>query len=190
MIEDDFSSTLIKLVEQCYRNSQKAQKELYRIYAPAMYNASFRIVSDRFIAEDIMQESFITAFEKIKDCKTPKYFGSWLKKIVINKSIDELRKRKINFVSLEEANITADNSVDFFLEEEEMEQAKMLEFIKKAIGYLPDGYRIVLTLKLIEDYDYTYIANELRIAESSVRSQYVRAKQKLLEIIENLKKSK
>lgn len=187
MIRDDFNSTVEKLVELCYKNHQKAQMELYRMFAPAMFHVCLRIVGNRFLAEDIMQESFITAFEKIKDCKTPKYFGAWLKKITINKSIDELRKRKINFESLDEASIITENPVEMFVEEDEIEQAKILEIIKKAINYLPDGYRVVLTLKLIEEYDYSSIAKELGIAESSARSQYVRAKQRLIEIIEKLK---
>ena len=180
-------SAISQIVEQCCRNNPKAQMQLYRMFAQSMFNTSLRIVGDRLLAEDVMQESFLTAFEKIKDCKTPAYFGSWLKRIVVNRSIDEIRKKKINFSSLDESFSIADDSIELQIDEE-IEQAKLLDYIKKAIDMLPDGYRIVLTLKLIEDYDYSHIAKELVLAESSVRSQYVRGRQKLLEIIENLKK--
>lgn len=186
---EEKGSAISKIVEQCCKNNSKAQMQLYRLFSQNMFNASLRIVGDRLLAEDVMQESFLTAFEKIKDCKTPEHFGSWLKRIVINRSIDEIRKKKMNFISLDESVPLADNSEEFLIEEE-LEETKLLEYIKKAIIMLPEGYRIVLTLKLMEDYDYSTIAKELGLAESSVRSQYVRGRQKLLEIIENLKKER
>lgn len=177
-----------ELVEQCYMNNSRAQMQLYKMYAPNMFNASMRIVNDKFLAEDIMQETFLTAFEKIKECKTPEYFGSWLKRIVINRSIDELRKRKLKFNSLDESFPIADEPAEIAIDEE-TEHLKLLEYIKQGIKLLPDGYRIILVLRLIEDYEYKSISQELGIAESTVRSQYVRGRQKLLEIIEDIKKA-
>lgn len=177
-----------ELVEQCYRNNSKAQMQLYKMFSPNIFNTSMRIVNDRFLAEDIMQEAFLTAFEKIKECKTPGYFGSWLKRIVINRSIDEIRKKKLRFNSLDETFPIADESAEILIEEE-TEHLKLLGYIKQGIKQLPDGYRIILVLRLIEDYEYKNIAEQLGIAESSVRSQYVRGRQKLLEIIENLKRA-
>lgn len=183
---EERGSVILRLVEQCYRNNQKAQMQLYKLYAHNMFNISLRIVGDRFMAEDIMQEAFMTAFEKIKECKTPEYFGSWLKRIVVNRSIDELRKNKLKFSSLDENLPVADETAEIKIDEE-TEQTKLLSYIKKGITLLPDGYRIILVLKLIEEYDYREISSELGIAESSVRSQYVRGRQKLLEIIEKMK---
>jgi RNA polymerase sigma-70 factor (ECF subfamily) len=177
-----------ELVEQCYRNNTKAYMQLYNMYAQTMFNASLRILNDKFLAEDIMQEAFLTAFEKIKECKTPEYFGSWLKRIVINRSIDELRRKKLKFNSLDETYPIAEEPAEIAIEEEK-EHLKLLEYVKQGIKLLPDGYRIILVLRLIEDYEYKSIAQELGIAESSVRSQYVRGRQKLLEIIENIKKA-
>ncbi len=184
---EDKVFVLTKLVEQCSRNNAKAQMQLYRMFSQSMYNTSLRITGNKNLAEDVMQEAFLSAFEKIKNCKTPEHFGSWLKRIVINRSIDEIRKKRISLIPLEETLPLADDSPEYN-PEEEMEQEKLLEYIKKAITLLPDGYRIVLTLKLLEDYDYSTIAKDLDLAESTVRSQFVRGRQKLLEIIENLKK--
>jgi RNA polymerase sigma-70 factor (ECF subfamily) len=185
---EDKVLVLTKLVEQCSRNNAKAQMQLYRMFSQSMYNTSLRIVGNKTLAEDVMQEAFLSAFEKIKNCKTPEHFGSWLKRIVINRSIDEIRKKRISLIPLEETYPLADDSPEY-QPEEEMEQEKLLEYIKKAITLLPDGYRIVLTLKLLEDYDYSTIAKEMDLAESTVRSQFVRGRQKLLEVIENLKKN-
>ena len=184
---EDKVFVLTKLVEQCSRNNAKAQMQLYRMFSQSMYNTSLRITGNKNLAEDVMQEAFLSAFEKIKNCKTPEHFGSWLKRIVINRSIDEIRKKRISLIPLEETLPLADDSPEYN-PEEEMELEKLLEYIKKAITLLPDGYRIVLTLKLLEDYDYSTIAKDLDLAESTVRSQFVRGRQKLLEIIENLKK--
>ncbi len=186
---EDKSSVLSKIVEQCRRNNSKAQMQLYRMFSQSMFNTSLRIVGNKNLAEDVMQEAFLAAFEKIKDCKTPEHFGSWLKRIVVNRSIDEIRKKRISLIPLEETLPLADDGQEY-KPEEEMEQEKLLEYIRKAITLLPDGYRIVLTLKLLEDYDYSTIAKEMDLAESTVRSQFVRGRQKLLEIIENLKKTK
>lgn len=186
---EDKGSAISKIVEQCRRNNSKAQMQLYRMFSQSMFNTSLRIVGNKNLAEDVMQEAFLAAFEKIKDCKTPEHFGSWLKRIVVNRSIDEIRKKRISLIPLEETLPLADDGQEY-KPEEEMEQEKLLEYIRKAITLLPDGYRIVLTLKLLEDYDYSAIAKEMDLAESTVRSQYVRGRQKLLEIIENLKKTK
>lgn len=186
---EDKGSVLSKIVEQCRGNNSKAQMQLYRMFSQSMFNTSLRIVGNKNLAEDVMQEAFLAAFEKIKDCKTPEHFGSWLKRIVVNRSIDEIRKKRISLIPLEETLPLADDGQEY-KPEEDMEKEKLLEYIRKAITLLPDGYRIVLTLKLLEDYDYSTIAKEMDLAESTVRSQFVRGRQKLLEIIENLKKTK
>lgn len=184
---EDKGSAISGIVEQCARNNSKAQMQLYRMFSKSMFNTSLRIVGDKLLAEDVMQEAFLSAFEKIRECKNPEHFGSWLKRIVINRSIDEIRKKKISLIPLEETIPIADENPDN-KPEEEMEQEKLIEYVKKAIALLPEGYRIVLTLKLLEDFDYAAIAKELDLAESTVRSQYVRGRQRLLEIIEKLRK--
>lgn len=182
------NATIAELVEQCKSNSRKAQMELYRLFAPAMFNISYRITGSKAASEDIMQESFITAFDKIENCKTPGLFGAWLKRIVVNRSIDEVRKKKIIFDPIDSVNLAEEEKDDITAEETEKETVETVELIKKSLAMLPDGYRIVLTLKLLEEYSYEEIAKELNITESTVRSQFVRARQRLVELIGTLKK--
>ena len=86
------------LIEKCRKKNRKAQFEVYHLFFKAMYNTACRIIGDIYAAEDITQEAFLSAFDKIKTYKGDVTFGSWLKRIVINKSIDFLRKRKILLV--------------------------------------------------------------------------------------------
>lgn len=154
-----------------------------------MFNTCLRIVNNNLEAEDIMQESFFKAFEKINLYRGEVSFGAWLKKIVVNHSLDELRKKKLDLLSLEETKVNPAETTENTVEEEEEIQAKAEE-IKEEINKLPDGYRIVLSLYLIEGYDHDEIGDILKITSSTSRSQCARAKQKLLERIRNNKKEK
>lgn len=154
-----------------------------------MYNTCLRIVNDSLEAEDIMQESFLKAFEKIQTYKGEVSFGAWLKRIVINHSLDELRKRKLDMESIEDSLFELKEKKDekeIFKEEELKIKA---EEIKDEINKLPDGYRIVLSLYLIEGYDHDEISEILNISSSTSRSQCARAKQKLLKRIEEKAKT-
>ncbi len=171
------------LIEECRKGNRKAQFRLYKIYYKAMFNTSFRIVNDRFEAEDIIQEAFLKSFEVIDQFKGEVSFGAWLKRIVINKSLDALRKRKINTEPLEQTNIEP-----FFepTDETSFNDEVKIAKIKREIFNLPEGYRVVLSLYLLEGYDHDEISQILGITPSSSRSQYSRAKNKL---IQNLKKN-
>ena len=168
-----------ELVERCKQGDSKSFAEIYRKYAKAMFNTSLRIVNNSGDAEDVLQESFTDAFTSIESFQYKSTFGAWLKKIVINKSINHLRKKKMDLIDLDKTNI------GYLPEVEEDEEAVGLkvEEIKKAVGLLPNGYRTVLTLYLFEGYDQEEIAEILRISHATVRTQYMRAKQKLVSII-------
>lgn len=168
----------IELVNECRNGSRKAQFELYKLYATAMYNVALRIVNDDAEAEDVLQEAFLDAFNRIKDFRQETTFGLWLKQIVINRAINYLRKRKAEFVSLEEAELADEPNYD------ESETVLKVEAIKAAMNELPDGYRVVLTLYLFEGYDHEEIAHILKITENTSRSQYMRAKRKLNSLLE------
>lgn len=161
------------LVDECRKGNRKAQFDLYKLYANAMYNVALRIVNDDAEAEDVLQEAFLDAFKRIGDFRQETTFGLWLKQIVINRSINYLRKRKAEFVSLEEVEVADEPTYD------ESETTLKVEAIKAAMNELPDGYRVVLTLYLFEGYDHEEIAHILKISENTSRSQYMRAKQKL-----------
>jgi RNA polymerase sigma factor (sigma-70 family) len=145
-----------------------------------MYNTAIRIVNDSAQAEDIMQEAFLEAFRQIDSYRAESSFGSWLKKIVINKSIDEIRKAK-DVISIDEADIEV---ADVKEDEDYMQVlSTRVEEIRKAIHALPDSYRIILSLYLLEGYDHEEIAQVLDISYNLSRTRYSRARKKLLEYI-------
>ena len=169
------------LVKACKRGDQKAQFELYRLYNAAMYNTTLRIIGDPDDAEDVMQEAFLKAFLKLNSYRGEVSFGAWLKRIVVNKSLDFLRLKREQ-TSLEEVG-----------EPEEVPEetptvidvAYRADTIKKAIYALPEGYRIVLSLILLEGYDHEEVSGILQISNATSRTQYHRAKKKLLELLKN-----
>lgn len=147
-----------------------------------MYNAAFRILNNSADAEDIVQESFLKAFQKLNSFSGDVSFGAWLKKIVVNASLDALRKKKPEFENIDELNLTVFE--DETVEEKSTEYE--LKKVRDAIMLLPDGYRIVLSLYLLEGYDHDEIAEITGISASTSRSQLARAKKKLLEIIKTI----
>jgi RNA polymerase sigma factor (sigma-70 family) len=161
-------------------NDRKAQFQVYKLYYKAMFNTAIRIVNDSAQAEDIMQESFLEAFRQIDTYRGESSFGTWLKKIVINKSIDEIRKAK-DIISIDELDI----EVPLQNDDENYIQvlSTRVEEIRKAIHALPDSYRIILSLYLLEGYDHEEIAQILDISYNLSRTRYSRARKKLLEYI-------
>lgn len=168
----------VELVAGCRKGDRKAQFEIYKLYAKAMYNVALRIVNHDAEAEDVLQEGFLDAFTRIDTFRGETTFGLWLKQIIINKSINQLRKRKAEFISIDEIDV-ADNETD---DQEELE-LKVNE-IREAVARLPDGYRVVLTLYLFEGYDHEEISHILKISENTSRTQYMRAKMKLNGLLE------
>ncbi len=173
-----------ELIELCRRGDSKAQFELYNLYSRAMYNVSCRILPDRMEAEDAMQEAFFKAFDKLHTFRNEVAFGAWLKRIVVNTCIDYLKKKKLQLTSIDDVKGVADvqDGVADFVPES-------VEDIKVAMNELPEGYRIVLNLHLVEGYEYEEIAEMLGIAQSSVRSQFTRARQKLIELLKQSNKT-
>jgi RNA polymerase sigma-70 factor (ECF subfamily) len=166
------------LVDGCKTGDQKAQFQIYKLYYKAMYNTSLRIVNDSMEAEDIMQESFLSAFEKIDTYSGTVSFGAWLKRIVINRSLDVLSRKKAIFEDIDYHIGIRDNRDEEYLYKEEIDVR--VEEVKEAINRLPDGYRVILSLYLLEGYDHDEIAEILSISSSTSRSQLSRAKQKLI----------
>lgn len=166
------------LIEGCKQGDQKAQFKIYKLYYKAMYNTSLRIVGDPTDAEDIMQEAFLSAFEKISFYSEMVAFGAWLKKIVVNRSLDYLEKKKMIFEDLDSHFEIGDN--DHYDVDEDVEMSEKVENIKEEIKKMPDGYRVILSLYLLEGYDHDEIAEILHISSNTSRSQLSRAKQKLL----------
>ena len=177
-VEAAFRNLHQDLLDGCKVGDQKAQFQIYKLYYKAMYNTSLRIVNDTMEAEDIMQEAFLSAFEKIDTYSGTVSFGAWLKKIVVNRSLDALNKRKAVFEDIELHIGIRDESYEDHQRNEEIDIK--VEEVKDAIERLPDGYRIILSLYLLEGYDHDEIAEIMGINSSTSRSQLSRAKQKLI----------
>ncbi len=177
-VEAAFRNLHQDLLDGCKTGDQKAQFQIYKLYYKAMYNTSLRIVNDTMEAEDIMQESFLSAFEKIDTYSGTVSFGAWLKKIVINRSLDALSRRKAIFEDIDSHTGIRDETNEDISRQEEVDFK--VEEIKDAIEKLPDGYRIILSLYLLEGYDHDEIGEILSISSSTSRSQLSRAKQKLI----------
>lgn len=165
-----------ELINNLKRQDRKTQFQVYKDYYRAMFNTSLRILNDSAEAEDVMQESFLSAFKNIDNFSGQVTFGSWLKKIVINRSLDRLKSKRMIFTELS----------DFISAEEEEtlfdDNTAVAAEIRQLINELPDGYRVVLSLFLIEGYDHEEIGSIMGISASTSRSQYTRAKQKLVEL--------
>ncbi len=165
------------LVQKAQSFDRSAQGKLYGHYFKAMYNTSLRIVGDEYQAEDIMQDAFIDGFKNIEALKEPSQFGAWLKKIVINKSLNQVNRsgiisEKLNQFDLE---IEVQGEDDFGAEVAE---------IKRAMKSLAKQYQIIFSLYLIEGYDHDEIGEILGISASTSRSQLSRAKKKVKDLIE------
>lgn len=169
-----------QLVAECKQGSKKACFELYKLYSKAMLNIAFRVVGNMDEAEDVLQEAFLDAFNRIKDFRQETTFGLWLKQIVVHRSINLLRKRKMEWAELE------DGELENIADEEPDDQEEMLykvERVKAAMKELPEGYRVVISLYLLEGYDHEEIGQILNISENTSRTQFLRAKRKLSEIL-------
>lgn len=166
------------LVQQCLEGDTAAYRKLYDRYAKAMYNTAYRIVNKAADAEDVLQEAFTDAFMQLKAFQQRSTFGAWLKQIVIYKSIYKVKQNRffIDDISTLEETKEEDSSNGY-------EPELTVQKIKTAIQQLPDGYRTVLSLYLLEGYDHEEIAEILKVAHVTVRTQYIRAKNKLVEIL-------
>lgn len=164
-------------MKQCQKGDRQAQMTLYEKYAHAMYQVSRNIIKDEMKAEEAMQDAFLSAFEKMNEFKAEVTFGSWLKKIVINKSLDYLRKDKMY------QNTESADELQLVEETEEIDLSEKIEAVKKAMNDLPENYRIILSLYYLEGYDYEEISEILNLSYSNSRVMVNRAKNKLITLL-------
>jgi RNA polymerase sigma factor (sigma-70 family) len=169
------------LIALCREGSRNAQFEVYNRYYKPMYNTALRIVKDSHWAEDVMQEAFLKAFSKLDSFKGEVTFGAWLKKIVVNHSIDNYKKINKNAMD------PLDNVLYKVEDEGHKEEEAKLDFrnmqvqqVMEAIGSLKENYRIALTLFFIEGYDQEEISDIMGITYGNCRTTISRAKESLL----------
>lgn len=170
------------LIHQCKKGNQKAQMQVYDLYCEAMYTVACRYLSDEE-AKDAMQEAFLKAFLKIDSYVKTATFGSWLKRIVINQCIDELKKRKLETVYVDKYSLEVIDDDDWMFDIVISKQE-----IIDAIEELSKTYQLVVKLYLIEGYDHTEISEILKIPIKTSRTQLRRGKLQLRELLK-LKKN-
>ena len=166
-----------ELVERCIKGERTAQYNLYRMYSKGMFNICLRMLNNTMEAEDTLQESFIDVYKKLHTFKYESTPGAWIKRIVVNNCINKLRKRKLHVEDIDEGRFVAEH------EEESPDHSYEVNKIKKAMSYLPDGYRVIFSLYAMEGYDHQEIGQIMNISESTSKSQYSRAKKKIRELM-------
>jgi RNA polymerase sigma factor (sigma-70 family) len=168
------------LIDRLRKQDRGAQFEVYKQYSKAMLNTAHRILQNLEEAEDVLQESFLSAFVKIDQFGGASTLGAWLKRITVNKAINALQRNKASWVPLDEA---IPERLVMAEQDNEISALWNIEQVMHVIATLPEGYRVVFSLYLLEGYDHLEIAEILGISEGTSKSQYNRAKQKVREIL-------
>ena len=165
------------LLSLCKQKNQIAQFEVYQRYCKAMYNVALRIVKDEQFAEDVMQEGFLRAFLKLDDFKNEVTFGAWLKRIIINYSIDFYKKNSFyNHDDFETKAFKIEQKEE--TDDSDYSTLKVKE-IHATMNELKENYRLILNLILIEGYDYEEVCEILNISYANCRTTFSRAKESL-----------
>lgn len=145
-----------------------------------MYCVALRLVQNEADAEDLTQEAFIKAFRKMDQFKGDVTFGAWLKRIVVNRCLDFLKARRQHFVELEEGRLAVAQSDSW-----EVHEGIGVEEVRAAMEELPDKYRYVVQLFLLEGYDHAEISEILGIREATCRTRLMRGKGYLKELLKD-----
>jgi len=167
-----------EIIELSKTGNSRAQYQLYQLYARAMYNICYRMMNSREEAEDMLQESFSEAFLKLGTFRFESAFGAWLKRITVNKCINALKKKKADLVPVEELPESTEES-----DTAPGDPGLTVEQVQHAMEQLPEGYRVVFSLYLLEGYDHGEISQIMGISEATSKSQYSRARKKIKEIL-------
>ena len=167
-----------ELVHRSRAGDARSFQLLYKRYSKAMYNTALRILGNTADAEDVLQEAFMDAYGNLDRFEEQSTFGVWLKKIVVYKSINQLKKKKPVLVEAPDVWDKEDS-----LPEDPDTETLQVHRIREAMVQLAPGFRAVLSLYLFEGYDQEEIAGILGVTHATVRTQYVRGKARLLQII-------
>jgi len=178
---DDIHKTII---EACKNGDERQKYKLYQLYSKAMFNVCYRMMNNREEAEDMLQEAFTQAFMKLESYRFESGFGAWLKRIVINTCINAKNKRKVELTFMDEMHRFDQPEQNDNNEEEVM---LTVAGITKAMEKLPEGGRIIFSLYLLEGYDHGEISQIMNITESTSKSQFMRAKRRIIEILKEQK---
>ena len=176
--------SLKKLIEKCAKNDRKAQAEVYQIYSGKLFAVCLKYSRNRAEAQDNLQDGFITIFNKIQSFNHKGSFEGWMKRVVINTALHKYRRK--NLLSIVTEEIPEDIVVE--VDEELVSMDYLLEIIQQ----LPDRYRLVFNMYILDGYSHKEIAEELKITDSTSKSNLCRARIILKDKIEESfqKKSK
>lgn len=167
------------ILEKCKANDRSAQLKLYRQYCDGMYCVAMRFLKNADDAEDVLQEAFIKAFQKMHQYKGEVTFGAWLKRIVVNKCIDFLKSKNEHTISLDETYMKPVDEDDDWRVDGHID----LDEVKEAIGQLPNKYKYVVMMYLVEGFDHQEISEVLQISETACRTRLLRGKGQLKEFL-------
>ena len=170
-----------RLVKESIEGSIKAQHQLYKLYVDAMYYTCYQMMRNREEAEDMLQESFSEAFMKLDKFKFESTFGTWLKRILVNRCINEIKRKKTEL----EFSDDMERFEEQCIEDDKESPGLTVAAIKTALTHLPEGSRIIFQLYLLEGYDHREISEILGVSESNSKSQYMVAKRKIRELLKD-----
>jgi len=168
-----------KIIKGCKRGERKAQRQLYELYASAMYSVCMQYIAEKESARDALQDGFIKVFSKIDTYNGSGSLGGWIRKVFVNTCIEYLRKKDALKMSL------SIDDVQYALEDNSTDALQQIS-ADELFGYiseLPDGYRTVFNLYVLEGMNHYEISQMFHITESTSRSQYNRARKALQEKI-------
>ena len=178
IVQGTDTADIIGLVDRCLAGERQAQFALYQKYSKAMFNSCLRLMGNHVEAEDMLQEGFLDAFRNLSRFSREVAFGAWLKRVVVNRCLKQLDRRKLPVQSLPDGDAERLGGVDEATLPDEADGYDMAR-VHKAINALPDGYRTVFSLYAVEGYDHEEIAEIMGISTSTSKSQYSRAKAKV-----------
>ena len=167
-----------KLIRKCQQKSQKAFEELYRKFSPLVYGICLRYAKNRDEAQDILQDCFIKIMDKIGDFRFEGSFEGWLQRMAVNESLNHLKLVWNSVSEMSDDDDAIDECPDIV---SDMSAQELMEIIEK----LPDGYRTIFNMYVIEGYQHNEIAEILNITESTSRSQLKKAREQLIYLIRN-----
>lgn len=158
-------------VQECLKGNSKAQKALFDKFAPKMLSVCLRYMKNVEQAEDVLQDGFIKVFRNLKSYKNTGALEGWIRRIVVNSCLDELKKSKKLLLNVQV------EEVEYKLEAEDFTAEKMMaDDLMKLVQNMPEGYRVIFNMYAIEGYAHQEIASQLGISESTSKTQYLRAR--------------
>lgn len=175
--------TIESIIQGCRKGDPEARKELYERYATAMFSLVRRYVSVRAAAEDVFHDGFVTVYTKIGDYRGSGSFEGWMRRIFVTAALNHLRRESAHGAVDDDVSELPPGTVGGAPPEalEQLNDKQLLGLVER----LPEGFRMVLMLYAVEGYSHAEIAKMLSITESTSRSQLLRAKARLAELIEN-----